>query len=42
MAATAGNAVMLDADTFTSPDSYDVARLAAGATVQAAEWALES
>ena len=41
MAATAGNAVMLDADTFTSPESYDVARLAAGATVQAAEWALD-
>ena len=41
MAATAGNAVMLDADTFTSPDSYEVARLAAGATVQAAEWALD-
>ena len=41
MAATSGNAVMLDADTFTSPDSYEVARLAAGATVQAAEWALD-
>ena len=39
MAATAGKAVMLDADTFTSPDSYEVARLAAGATVQAAEHA---
>jgi acetoin utilization deacetylase AcuC-like enzyme len=31
---------MLDPDTFTSPDSYDIARLAAGATVQAAEFAL--
>ena len=41
MAATAGSATMLDADTFTSPDSYEVARLAAGATVQAAEWALD-
>ena len=40
MAATAGEAVMLDPDTFTSPDSYDVARLAAGATVQAAEHAV--
>ncbi len=27
---------MLDPDTFTSPDSYDIARLAAGATIQAA------
>jgi acetoin utilization deacetylase AcuC-like enzyme len=40
--ATARRAVMLDADTFTSPDSYDVALLAAGAAVQAAEHALES
>ena len=40
MAATAGQAVMLDPDTFTSPDSYDIARLAAGATVQAAEHAV--
>ena len=40
MAATAGQAVMLDADTFTSPDSYDIARLAAGATVEAAEHAV--
>ena len=40
MAATAGQAVMLDADTFTSPDSYDIALLAAGATVQAAEHAV--
>ena len=28
---------MLDPDTFTSPDSYDIARLAAGAAIQAAE-----
>jgi acetoin utilization deacetylase AcuC-like enzyme len=41
MAATAGIAMMLDADTFTSPDSFEVARLAAGATVQAAEHAVE-
>ena len=40
MAATAGHAVMLDPDTFTSPDSYDIARLAAGATIQAAEHAV--
>lgn len=40
MAATAGHAVMLDADTFTSPDSYDIARLAAGAAVQAADHAV--
>jgi acetoin utilization deacetylase AcuC-like enzyme len=39
--ATAGRAVMLDADTFTSPDSYEVALRAAGATVQAAEHALD-
>lgn len=41
MAATAGRAVMLDADTFTSPESYDTARLAAGAAVQAADHALD-
>ena len=40
MGATAGQAVMLDPDTYTSPDSFDVARLAAGATVQAAEHAV--
>jgi acetoin utilization deacetylase AcuC-like enzyme len=40
MAATAGEAVMLDPDTFTSPDSHDIARLAAGAAVQAAEHAV--
>src|SRR3954469_24673603 len=36
---TNGKAVMLDPDTFTSPESYDVALLAAGAAVQAAEHA---
>jgi acetoin utilization deacetylase AcuC-like enzyme len=41
MAATAGRAVMLDADTFTSPESYEIALLAAGAAVQAAEHAIE-
>ena len=39
IAATAGKPSMLDADTYTSPESYDVARLAAGAAVQAAEHA---
>lgn len=41
VAATANRAVMLDADTYTSPDSYEVALLAAGAAVQAAEHALD-
>lgn len=40
IAATAGRAVMLDPDTFTSSESYDIARLAAGAAVQAAEHAV--
>jgi acetoin utilization deacetylase AcuC-like enzyme len=40
VASTSGRATMIDADTFTSPDSYVIARLAAGATVQAAEHAL--
>ena len=40
MAATAGQAVRLDPDTFTSADSYDIARLAAGAAIQAAEYAV--
>lgn len=39
--ATAGRAVMLDPDTFTSPESAEIARLAAGATLQAAEHARE-
>ena len=41
IAASAGHAVMLDPDTFTSPESFDVAQLAAGAAVQAAEHALD-
>ena len=41
VAATAGRAVMLDSDTFTSPESYEIALLAAGATVQAMEHALD-
>jgi acetoin utilization deacetylase AcuC-like enzyme len=42
MAATSGRAVKLDADTFTSPESYEIALLAAGAAVQAAEHALDA
>jgi acetoin utilization deacetylase AcuC-like enzyme len=38
---TAGRAVSLDADTFTSPESYDVARLAAGAAVSAVDHVLD-
>src|SRR5690606_25610042 len=37
---TAGQATALDADTYTSPDSYDVARIAAGAAVGAVEHVL--
>jgi acetoin utilization deacetylase AcuC-like enzyme len=39
---TAGKPSMLDPDTFTSPESYEVALLAAGGTVQAAEHALKT
>ena len=42
IAAIAGRAVMLDADTYTSPESVEIAALAAGAAVQAAEHALSS
>jgi len=41
LAATAGRAVMLDPDTYTSPESIEIAALAAGATVQAAEHAVQ-
>ena len=37
-----GHAAMLDEDTFTSPESHEVALLAAGAAVQAAEHALDT
>ncbi len=37
MAATAGRATALDSDTYTSPATYEAARLAAGAAVQAVE-----
>ena len=42
MSATQGRAVKLDEDTFTSPESYEIALLAAGAAVQVAEHALDS
>lgn len=42
IAATAGRAVMLDPDTFTSPESVEIAALASGAAVQAADHALDS
>ena len=38
---TAGRAMALDADTFTSPDTYDVACLAAGAAITAVDDVLE-
>jgi len=38
---TAGRAVALDPDTFTSPDTYEVARLAAGAAAGAVDAVLE-
>jgi acetoin utilization deacetylase AcuC-like enzyme len=38
---TAGRAVALDPDTYTSPESYEVARLAAGAAVAAVDHVLE-
>jgi acetoin utilization deacetylase AcuC-like enzyme len=40
IAATRGRAVMLDPDTFTSPESADVAALAAGAGLVALDWVL--
>jgi acetoin utilization deacetylase AcuC-like enzyme len=39
---TNGRAAMLDADTFTSPESYEIALLAAGAVVQAVDHALDA
>ena len=38
---TAGRAVALDPDTFTSPETYEVARLAAGAAVTAVDLVLD-
>jgi acetoin utilization deacetylase AcuC-like enzyme len=40
MAGTSGQSVMLDPDTFTSPASHDIALLATGAAIQAAEHAV--
>jgi len=40
--ATAGRASMLDPDTFTSPDTAQVAQLAAGAAINAVESALQT
>jgi acetoin utilization deacetylase AcuC-like enzyme len=42
VAATEGRAVMLDPDTFTSPESHEIARLAAGAAVEAARHAWQT
>src|SRR5918995_3016883 len=39
--ATRGRAVMLDPDTFTSPQSLAVAALAAGAALSGLEWILQ-
>jgi acetoin utilization deacetylase AcuC-like enzyme len=41
LAAIAGRPAMLDPDTFTSPESHEIALLAAGAAVQAADHALD-
>ena len=42
IAATAGRAAMLDPDTFTSPESHEIALLAAGAAIDAARHASET
>jgi len=42
IAATAGRATMLDPDTFTSPESHEIALLAAGAAVDAARHAYQT
>ncbi|MDA1094232.1 MAG: histone deacetylase [Acidobacteria bacterium] len=42
MASTAGQRLRLDADTYTSPGSYDIALEAAGAAVMAAEYTLRT
>src|SRR5215212_11026782 len=41
IAETAGRATALDADTFTSPDTYDVACLAAGTAISAVDHVLD-
>ena len=42
IAATAGRAAMLDPDTFTSPESHEIALLAAGAAIDAARSAWQT
>ncbi len=42
IASTAGRAVMLDEDTFTSPESHEIALLAAGAAIDAARHAWQT
>lgn len=42
IASTAGKPSMLDADTFTSPESHEIALLAAGAAIQAAQHAVST
>jgi acetoin utilization deacetylase AcuC-like enzyme len=42
VAATAGRAVMLDPDTFTSPESHEIACLGAGAAIEAARLARDA
>ena len=42
IAATAGRAAMLDPDTFTSPESHEIALLAAGAAIEAAREACQT
>jgi acetoin utilization deacetylase AcuC-like enzyme len=42
VAGTAGRAAMLDPDTFTSPESYEIALLAAGAAIEAARHAWQT
>src|SRR2546430_11543912 len=41
IAETAGRAVALDPDTYTSPESYEIALLAAGAAIDAVERVLD-
>jgi acetoin utilization deacetylase AcuC-like enzyme len=42
MEATAGRSAMIDADTFTSPETHDIALMAVGATVNAARHAFRT
>jgi acetoin utilization deacetylase AcuC-like enzyme len=40
IASTSGRATKLDPDTYTSPDSYEIALLAAGAAVDGVDWVM--